>query len=437
MKSILILGAGLVSPPIVHYLTDRPEFEVTVASRTVSKAAALVAGRTRGKALALDIRNETLLEALITKCDLAVSLLPATEHVKVALLCLKHGKHMATTSYFSPAMLALDAEVKAKGLTFINECGVDPGTDHMSAMRVIHHAQTNGGKVVSFRSYCGGLPAPEANNNPLGYKFSWTPRGVLVAATNAAKYLLDGKVVQMPGNELFAAPEIVQIEGAGTFEGFPNRDCFPYIERYGLTDVKTMFRGTLRYPGHCEAWYRWVNLGLFEQPLRRDLAGKTLRQFMAGFGVPDQNVERGVARKMGVGVDHPAMAKLKWLGMFEDRPIPITEGGNIDVMAAQMLEKCPFAKGERDMLVMRHEFVVEYPGRTEKILSTMVDFGLQPDGDSSMARTVSLPVAIAVRMILEGSLTQRGVIAPLKPEVYNPILNELAAMNIRFVEEKY
>ncbi len=203
--------------------------------------------------MALDVTDEAALEELIADHDLAVSLLPATEHVKVAKLCLKHGKHMSTTSYISPEMKALDGEARAAGLTFLNECGVDPGIDHMSAMRIIHQAEAEGARVVSFRSYCGGLPAPEANTNPIGYKFSWAPRGVLVAATNPGRYRQDGRVVEVPGDELFAKPEIVSVPGAGEFEGYPNRDSIPYQEMYGLEDVKTMFRGTLRNLGHCES----------------------------------------------------------------------------------------------------------------------------------------------------------------------------------------
>ncbi len=433
MKRILVLGAGLVSRPLVHYLTDREDIELTVASRTVSKAEALVDGRQRGKAVALNVRDEAALEAQIEKCDLAVSLLPATEHVKVAKLCLKHGKHMATTSYFSAEMLAMDAEVKAKGLTFINECGVDPGTDHMSAMRVIHAAQAKGGKVVSFRSYCGGLPAPEANTNPIGYKFSWAPRGVLVAATNTAKYLKDGKVVDCPGSELFADPEKVVVKGTGEFEGYPNRDSLPYMEMYGLKDLKTMFRGTLRHTKHCETWYKWVKLGLFDQAPRTDLQGLTFAKWMQKMGDGNADPKQAVANKMGVALDHPAIVKLDWLGLFADAPITLEEGGNVDIMADQMLKKCPFEPNERDMIVMQHEFVIEYPDHTEQAYSSLVDYGI-PGGDSSMARTVSLPVAIAVAMIVDGTITTRGVIAPTEPSTYNPILDELEKMGIAFDE---
>ena len=434
MKRVLVLGAGLVSRPLVNYLSDREGFAVTVATRTVSKAEALVAGRSRGRAVPLDVTDDAALGRLVGEHDLAVSLLPATEHARVARHCLSCGKHMATTSYISAEMKALDSEARSRGLTFLNECGVDPGIDHMAAMRVIHGAEGKGGKVVAFRSYCGGLPAPEANTNPIGYKFSWAPRGVLVAATNAARYMEQGQIVEVPGSELFASPEIVEVAGAGRFEGYPNRDSLEYIDLYGLRDIRTMFRGTLRHMGHCETWYHWVKLGLFSREVRSDLGGMTCAGFMRSF-VPGSSGDpkEVIARKMGLPVSHPAVSKLAWLGMFDESPLPVAGGGNVDVMAAVMLEKCRFSPGERDLLVQRHEFVIEYPRGKEAVSSTMVDFGI-PGGDSAMARTVSLPVAIGARMILEGRLARRGVVAPVLPDIYDPILNELKTLGIALEE---
>ena len=432
MKRVLVLGAGLVSRPLVHYLTDQPDLEVTLASRTASKAEALVAGRDRGKAVALDVQDESALERLIADHDVAVSLLPATEHVKVAELCLKHGKHMSTTSYISPEMKSLDAAAREADLTFLNECGVDPGIDHMSAMRIIHQAEAEGARVVSFRSYCGGLPAPEANTNPIGYKFSWAPRGVLVAATNPGRYLQDGQVVEVPGDELFASPETVTVPGAGDFEGYPNRDSLPYQEMYGLQDVKTMFRGTLRNLGHCASWYHWVQLGLFDTQVRADLDHLTYQDWMQSVagGAP---ADQALASRAGVATDHPAIANLAWLGLFEDEPLPMTEGSNVDVMAARMRERCPFGPDERDMIVLQHEFGIEAAAGARQVYSTLIDFGI-PGGDSAMARTVSLPVAIATRLILQGDVAERGVIAPIRPDVYNPILDELERLGIRCEE---
>ncbi|MCK9463483.1 MAG: saccharopine dehydrogenase NADP-binding domain-containing protein [Proteobacteria bacterium] len=425
MKRVLVLGAGLVAKPLIDYFAEREGFALTVADIFVEKARALLAGRTGCAAVALDASRNDELAGLVASHDVAVSLLPAPMHPIVAALCLTHKKHMATASYVSQAMREMHADAAANDLVFVNECGVDPGLDHMSAMRVIHGATRRGGKIVSFRSYCGGLPAPEANTNPIGYKFSWAPRGVLVAATNPARFLRDGAVVEVPGTELFADPEPVEFPGAGSFEGYPNRDALPYIEMYGLDGVRTMFRGTLRHLGHCASWYHWVKLGLFDQRPRSDLAGLTYKRFMQGFVGGAGNLQKALSVALSVPESSPAISNLEWLGLFHESPVSISEGGNVDILASRMLEKCSFAPGERDLLIMRHEFEVEYPGKSERVASSLVAYGV-PGGDSAMARTVSLPLAIAVRLIAEGAIPPPGVVTPVHPELYGPILDELA-----------
>jgi saccharopine dehydrogenase-like NADP-dependent oxidoreductase len=434
MKRVLVLGAGLVARPLVDYFAGRDGYELTVADIVVEKARALAGGRPGTAAVPLDASRPDAVEQLVASCDIAVSLLPAPMHPTVAALCLKHKKHMTTASYISPAMRDMAADAAAAGLTFVNECGVDPGLDHMSAMRIVDAAKKAGGKVTAFRSYCGGLPAPDANTNPIGYKFSWAPRGVLVAATNAARYLRDGETIEVPGTELFAAPEIVEIPGAGVFEGYPNRDSLPYAEMYGLRDLRTMFRGTLRNLGHCASWYHWVKLGLFDASPRSDLAGLTYKRFMQGFVGGAGNLQKALSSRLGVPEGSPAIANLEWLGLFHESPVSITEGGNVDILASRMLEKCSFQPGERDLLVMQHEFTVKYPKREERIVSSLVDYGTE-NGDTAMARTVSLPLAIATRMVAEGAIALRGVVAPVTPEIYGPILDELAGkFGIAFTE---
>jgi saccharopine dehydrogenase-like NADP-dependent oxidoreductase len=343
---------------------------------------------------------------------------------------------MTTASYISPGMRELSTAAEQAGIVILNECGVDPGLDHMSAMRVFDEAKQSGGRVLSFRSYCGGLPAPEANTNPIGYKFSWAPRGVLVAATNSAKYLEKGQIVDIPGDKLFHAPQRVEVPGAGVFEGYPNRDCLPYIEMYGLEKVETFFRGTLRNQGHCEVFYPWVKAGLMDQSPLPDIQGMTYRGFMArvaGSGLELEAIRAGLAGRMGVSEDHRAIALLDWLGLWEEEAIGLDEGGCVDILARRMAARCPFLPGERDMLVMQHEFVVQYPDKKEKRTSSLVDFGI-PGGDTSMARTVSLPLAIATRMVLDGTIRRRGVIAPIDKDVYNPILDECESLGIAFQE---
>lgn len=436
MKRVLILGAGLVSRPHVRYLLDVPDFEVTVASRTVSKAQALVEGHPRGRALALDVDNEAALEALIQETDLAVSLLPYAYHPVVARLCVKHGKHMVTTSYVKDAMRALDGAAQAAGVILLNEIGVDPGIDHMSAMKVIHDVERRGGRVTSFDSWCGGLPAPEACDNPFGYKFSWSPIGVLLAGKNSAEYLLDGKKVLISADKLFESYELRTIEGLGTFEGYPNRNSVPYAKLYGVPEAKTMLRGTLRNLGWCETIRTLVRLGALDQ-VEKDWTGMTYAGLVRKLlGTRGKDLRKVISERLGL---HPGLAifrRLEWLGLFSEEPLPIRKGSALDILGARMIDKLSMAPGERDMIILQHEFVASYPGnRKEKIISTLVDYGI-PSGDSSMARTVGLPAAIGTRMILEGRIQAKGVHIPVLPDIYKPILAELKNLGIAFMEKR-
>jgi len=437
MKKVLLLGAGMVTRPIVHYLLGREDVQLTVASRTVSKAEELVKGHARGKAIALNVDNEAELENLVAGHDLSISLVPYTYHVKVAKLCIKHKKDMVTTSYISADMRALDGDAKKAGVLLLNELGVDPGIDHMSAMKIIHDVEKGGGKVVSFRSYCGGLPAPEANTNPWGYKFSWAPRGVVLAARNNAKYLWDDKVVEVPTERLFHETHALHVEGIGDLEAYPNRDSMGYIELYGLKDTKTMYRGTLRNPGWCLLWQKIKALNLLDLD-EFETKGMTYRAFMAKrLGcAPTDDLKARAGAVLGLPATAPEVEKLAWVGLFDDRPIPAPKISALDILAGLLLEKLTYAPGERDMIVLHHEFMAEYPGRKERITSSLVDFGI-PNGDSSMARTVSLPAAIGTAMILDGKIKVKGVHLPTLPEFYEPILKELETMDIVCKEKKY
>ncbi len=439
MKKVVVFGAGLVVNAHVHYLLDHG-YQVTVASRTVSKAQEIVGNHPNGRALAFDIEKEgdARLDEIVRRHDLAVSLLPFIFHPRVARSCLRNGKHMVTTSYVKPEMQALDAEAKDKDLVLLNEIGVDPGIDHMTAMKVIHHAQEQGGEVTRFISYCGGLPAPEANTNPLGYKFSWSPRGVLLAGRNAARFRRDGDLVEIPGPDLFLHYECVPVEVEGQvipFEGYPNRDSLPYADLYGIASTRTMFRGTLRNQGWCPTLKKVADLGLLEEtPIELD--GLTYAEFMAkliGKKSP-RGIKRAVARKLGLAPIHFIIANLEWLGLFSNAPLPPNCHSPLDVLNVTTLAKMSYAPGERDMLILQHQFTVQYAKHQERITSTMIDFGI-PGGDSSMNRTVGLPAAVGVRLILEGQIKARGVLVPVLPEIYEPALEELQRLGIYFTEK--
>lgn len=441
MKKVLILGAGLVTGPMVRYLLDR-NYHLTVASRTVSKAQALIGDHPHGTALAYDIESDAdgvTLNQLVSQHDLAVSMLPYIHHPAVAKACIANGKQVVTTSYVSPAMRALDEAARAAGIVILNEVGVDPGIDHMSAMQIIHQVQGAGGHVDGFMSYCGGLPAPEANDNPFGYKFSWSPRGVLLAARNAAHYLRDGQDVQVPGPELFTHYWHLDVPGLGQFEAYPNRDSLPYREAYGIGDAATMYRGTLRNLGWCDSLYKIAALGfLDDQP--RNVSGKTYAQFMRDMLPPEVTqtgkIKADVAANLRVDRDSPVIKKLDWLGLFDERPIqaPGDKISPLDLLTKTMLERMAYAEGERDLLVLVHHFEASYPdGKKEKISSTLIAFG-EPNGDTAMARTVSLPAAIGVDLILSGQVNATGIQTPVTPQWYQPILAGLKELGIECVE---
>jgi len=435
MKKVLVLGAGLVSRPLVRYLLDQPDMQVIIASRTVSKAEALIEGHPRGKAVAATVQEAEKIEALVEDADVAISLLPWTYHMQVANNCLKHQTHLVTTSYVGPPMRALDQPAREKGLLFLNEIGLDPGIDHMSAMKTIHQVEGKGGKVVSFESCCGGLPAPEANDNPYGYKFSWSPRGVLLAGRNSAHFLKDGKDMQIENKDLFRTTWHKNVEGLGELEVYPNRDSMLYQDLYGLKDAKTIFRGTFRNLGWCETLERVVQLGFLDDTVKPELLKMTWAQLTASLIKADaNNVKAAMAKHLHLPESHAILSRFEWLGLFSDQVVKSDPPSVLDALTALMTEKMAYGDKERDMIVLQHEFVAEYPGgKKEAITALLIDYGI-PGGDSSMARTVSLPAAIAVKMMLNGQIKMTGVQIPVMPAIYSPVLNELEKMNIKFTE---
>jgi saccharopine dehydrogenase-like NADP-dependent oxidoreductase len=297
-------------------------------------------------------------------------------------------------------------------------------------MQIIHGVQRAGGKITSFRSYCGGLPAPQHDNNPWGYKFSWSPRGVVLAGRNSARYLEDGKVVEIPSLDLFATVRYLRVAGVGVLEAYPNRDSMGYVELYGLQSAKTLYRGTLRFPGHCNTWVTISRAGLLDLDERVGMKDKTYAEVIAAMAnaLPGQAKE-AFARKVGLHVHSDAIRRLEWLGLFSDEKIGVDQISLLDILSNRLESKLVYGKGELDMLVLCHEFVAETGGKQELIESQMVDFGI-PNGDSSMARTVSLPAAIATEMICKGKLDLKGVRIPVDPVIYEPVLGRLAEMNI-------
>jgi saccharopine dehydrogenase-like NADP-dependent oxidoreductase len=421
---------------MIRYLLDQPNYHVIMASRTVSKAEQMIDGHPQGEAISLDVNDVKKVEDLISNADVVVSLLPYTYHVKVAEMCIQHKKQMITTSYVSDAMRALDQKAKTAGILILNECGLDPGIDHMSAMRIIHEVEKKNGKVISFKSTTGALPAHEANNNPFGYKFSWSPRGVLLASRNAAKWLENGKEISIPGEQLFENYSIQDVKGTGAFENYPNRNSIPYKEIYGLKHAQTVYRGTFRMTGWCETIRAIVALGWLSEEPPKGFTGKTygdLTRHLIGVK-PKDDLPQMTAKYLGLKPYAAILKRLQWLGLFGDEPLSADKNNPLDYLNVLTLQKMSMGPHERDMVVMHHEFIAEYKTKKEYITSTLVDYGI-PDGDTSVARTVALPAAIAVKMVLNKQITLTGVHIPVIPEIYNPILDELEGLGITFKEK--
>ncbi len=424
MKKVLILGSGLVARPIIQHLLNK-NYRLTVASNTPDRSDIMINKHPNGKSLFWEATDEGSLDRMVAEHDLTVSILPYVFHVMVARYCLKHAKNMVTTSYVKPEMKALHEEALQKGVILLNECGLDPGIDHMSAMRIIDKVHKNGGAILEFYSICGALPAPEAADNPFKYKFSWSPKGVVMAGNNDAIYLRHGQVVSIPTADLFKDPFQVVFPGVGEMEVYPNRDSLAYKEIYGIPEARTMFRGTFRYKGWCETLDAIKALNLISNE-KIDMTGMSYADLM------NRQIQDTGYRIQ----DHPyAFEALQWLGLYDNSPMNRTLDSTFEVTSDLMIAKMELGQTERDMVAMQHTFLAAYSdGRKEVIRSRMLDYGTLAT-DTSIARTVALPAAIAVEMILLGEIKVKGVHIPVIPEIYHPILDQLEKLDIRMVEE--
>ncbi len=433
MKKVLLLGAGMVAKPITEYLLKN-NIQLTIASRTKEKADKLLQGKKAGKAVSWTTNDLEMLNQMVQEHDLIVSLLPYSFHVTVAKACIKHKKNMVTTSYVSSEMKALDKEAKEAEIIILNEIGVDPGFDHMTAMRIIDKVHTEGGKIKEFYSLCGALPAPEESDNPFGYKFSWSPRGVIMAGNNGARFLKNGQVTETPTENLFKNPLRINFPKLGEMEVYPNRDSLAYVSIYNLPEIETMFRGTFRYPNWCESMDAIKALGMVTHE-KRNFEGKAYCDIIAeNINVYPANVKEKVAEKLKLNLNSPAIVAMEWLGMFSRERVQIKEGTTFDLTADLMLKKMMLPDGARDMVIMLHSFLVEKANGTKAVIkSRLLDFATK--NDTSIARTVALPAAIAVKMILEEKIKDIGVHIPTSKSIYEPVLAELETLGISMKEE--
>lgn len=440
MQTILVLGAGLSSSSLIRYFLNNSienNWQVRVVDQDIDLAKRKIDGHPNGVALSFNALDPVERRPEIEKADLVVSMLPARFHVDVAKDCIELKTNLITPSYVSADMKSLDSEAKSAGIVIMNEIGVDPGIDHMSASKILDDIKAKGGKLHSFKSFCGGLIAPENDNNPWNYKFTWNPRNVVVAGQGgAACFIEENQYKYIPYTQVFQRLDEVEIPGYGKFEGYANRDSLSYRTVYGLDEIPTIYRGTLRRVGFCKAWNVFVQLGMTDDSYKLERSELlTPRTFLNAF-LPYKVVDtvENKLRRYFTFDDEELFQKLEWLGIFDDsEPIGIPNASPAQLLEKILVDKWKLSPNDKDMLVMYHEFVAELDGKNTRIVSSMVNIG-ENQVYTSMSNTVGLPVAICGKMILNGSLRMSGVHIPVMPEVYVPILNELESFGIRFTE---
>lgn len=443
MKQILLIGAGRSATTLISYLLDHAAeygWHLTVGDLSLELAQQKVGGHPSGTAIAFDVKNEAERGGRIAASDIVISMLPAHMHVEVARDCVRLGRHMTTASYISSEMRMLHDDALAKGLTLLNEVGLDPGIDHLSAMHLLDGIRSRGGTIEHFESFTGGLVAPENDDNPWHYKFTWNPRNVVLAGQGGAvKFIHNGKYKYIPYHRVFRRTEFIEIEGYGRFEGYANRDSLSYREAYGLQDVRTLYRGTLRRPGFSRAWNAFVMLGATDDSyIMEGSETMTHRDFINAFlpySVRD-SVELKLAHYLKLDQDDDLMGKLEWLGIFSKEKVGLKGATPAQILQHVLEKKWAMRPADRDMIVMWHKVGYLLNGEKSVTESSMVVKGDDQE-NTAMAKTVGLPLAIATRMILEGRITQRGVLLPISSDIYRPVLRELAANGLSFSEKTY
>jgi saccharopine dehydrogenase-like NADP-dependent oxidoreductase len=443
MRKILIIGAGKSSSYLIKYFLDKSESDnlhITIGDISSKNAKKLVGNHPNAVALSLDVFDKQSRSDAIKIADIVVSMLPARFHIEVAKDCIKFGKNMVTASYISKEMQALDSSAKNKGLIFMNEIGVDPGIDHMSAMQVIDRIREKGGEIILFESFTGGLVAPESDDNLWNYKFTWNPRNVVVAGQGgAAKFLQEGTYKYIPYHRLFRRTEFLEIEGYGRFEGYANRDSLKYQKEYSMENIKTLYRGTMRRVGFSRAWQMFVLLGMTDDSyIIDDSENMTYRDFVNAFlpYSPTDSVELKFRHQLKIDQDDIVWDKLEELDIFSStKLVELKKATPAQILQKILMDSWTLKEEDKDMIVMYHKIGYKLNGKKEQIDATMVALG-EDQTYTAMAKTVGLPVAIATLGILNEKITTPGVQIPISKEVYNPILEELKDYGIEFKEKK-
>ncbi len=440
MKNILIIGAGRSASACINYCLKNAKergWFVTVADADPKQAEKRINNHPNGRSAWLDVTKKNDRKDLISRHDIVVSLLPAHLHLLVAKDCIQFQKHLVTASYVSKEMYRLGDEARDASLIFMGEMGLDPGIDHMSAMRLLNQIRDKGGNIKAFRSYAGGLIAPESDDNPWHYKFTWNPRNVVLAGQGTAQYMEEGKYKYTPYSRLFKEHHTIDVPEMGKYEAYANRDSLLYREIYGVEGIPNILRATLRAPGFCDAWNALVQIGLTDGSYPIHDADKiTYHEWMNAY-LPEGNgsVKERMANFLGEDVDSEVMQKLEWLGLFKKVKINLAQATPALILEHLLLQKWTLKPEDKDMIIMQHEIEYELKGKNYNVVSSMVMKG-NGEEDTAMARLVGLPMGIFVKLIIDGKITTTGVNIPVMKEVYDPVLDELEKYGVIFKEQE-
>jgi saccharopine dehydrogenase-like NADP-dependent oxidoreductase len=439
MKRIFIIGAGRSSTSLISYLLDytqKNDLQITIGDFSMELVQEKIKGFPHAEGIVFDVASEQQRKKEISAADVVISMLPAHMHIQVAKDCLQYKKHLITASYISPEMKELHDEAQKHNLLFLNECGLDPGIDHMSAMQIIDELREKNAGLYSFHSYCGGLVAPEYDTNPWGYKFSWNPRNVILAGQGTARYIEHGELKFLPYHRLFAEAKKITVKDNGVYDAYVNRDSISYREPYGINSIKEIIRGTLRMPGYCEAWNVFVQLGLTDDSYLFPATSKMtyrdlLSSFLPGEGIAEDRLMNFIPAENKKEI----FEKIKWIGFFENIPLP--EGNRSPAAYLQFLleNKWKLMPGDCDRIVMQHEFKYSIGKNNFIRYSSLITDG-EDETHTAMAKTVGLPIAIACKLLLENKIKIRGVQMPVMKEIYEPVLAELKILGIEFNEHE-
>lgn len=440
MKNILVIGAGRTSTSLINYLVSKSaeqDWFITIADQSPELALSKSKNHPRTKGIQFDIFNEAERSSLISKADIVASLLPETLHVHLVKDCILNRANLVTASYVSPQMASYDEQVKSAGLVFLNEMGLDPGIDHMDTLRLITKTKNKGGQLISLRSFGGGLVSPESDDNPWGYKITWNPMNVVMAGMAGARYVEDGKLRIVPYNRIFLHTHPVEIPGLGKFEAYPNRDSIKYRRIYNVPRIPNVFRGSLRKPGFCKAWNALAQVGLTDNRYFVPDAHRLTYEEWLSFYLPRKNsltTKERLALFLNESNDSELIQKIEWLGLLSDKKIELHDSTPADILLELLQKKWKFAENDKDMVILHTEVEYLINGSGERITSTMVNYGKE-NYNTAMSATVGLPMGVGVNLILNNKISERGVIIPIYPDIYEPALKELAELGIVFKEE--